>query len=59
MSNIEMEKRKRAVKIADAINDINGVQVSKFAKELSKKWVEGTISDSEMIEKLVKAHKRI
>ena len=59
MSNIEIQKRKRAVKIADAISSINGVPISDFAKELSDKWVQGNISDSEMKEMLVKAHKRI
>lgn len=59
MSGIEIQKRKRAVKIADAISSINGVPISDFAKELSDKWVYDTIPDSEMIEKLVKAHKRI
>ena len=59
MSNIEIQKRKRAVKIADAISSINGVPVSDLAKELSDKWVQGNISDSEMKKILVKAHKRI
>ena len=59
MSSTEIKKRKRAVKIADAISSINGVPVSDFAKELSEKWVDGTISDSQMIETLVNAHKRI
>ena len=59
MSSTEIKKRKRAVKIADAISSINGVPVSDFAKELSEKWVDGTISDSQMIETLVNAHKRM
>ena len=59
MPNIEIQKRQRAAKIADAINDINGVPVSYFAKELSKKWVEGNISNFEMIEKLIDKHKHL
>ena len=59
MSPVELEKRKRAVKIADAINGIEGVPVSDFAKELSEKWVRGIISDSQMIEMLVNAHKKV
>ena len=59
MSGIEIQKRKRAVKIADAISGINGVPISNFAKELSDKWIEGNISDSQMIETLVNSHKRI
>lgn len=59
MSNIEIQKRKRAVKIADAISSINGVPISDFAKELSDKWVQGNVSDSQMIETLVNAHKQM
>ena len=59
MSSTEIKKRKRAVKIADAISNINGVPISDFAKELSQKWAEGTISDSEMIEEIVNSHKRV
>ena len=59
MSPIEIQKRKRAVKIADAINGIEGVPVSAFAKDLSEKWVQGTISDSQMIEMLINAHRKV
>ena len=59
MSPIEIQKRKRAVKIADAINCIEGVPVSDFAKDLSDKWAQGTISDSQMIEMLVNAHRKV
>lgn len=59
MSPIEIQKRKRAVKIADAINGIEGVPVSVFAKDLSDKWVQGTISDSQMIEMLVNVHRKV
>ena len=55
----ENKKKTRAVKIADAINNINGVPVSDFAKDLSDKWVQGTISDSKMIELLINAHSKI
>lgn len=59
MSPTEIQKRKRAVKIANAINSIEGVPVSDFAKELSDKWAQGTISDSQMIEMLVNAHRKV
>lgn len=59
MSPIEIQKRKRAVKVADAINSIEGVPVSAYAKELSEKWTQGIISDSQMIELLVNAHKKV
>ncbi len=59
MSPVEIQKRQRAVKIADAIDGIEGVPVSNFAKELSEKWAEGTISDPQMIEMLVNAHRKV
>ena len=59
MSPIEIQKKKRAVKVADAINSIEGVPVSAYAKELSEKWAQGIISDSQMIELLVNAHKKV
>ena len=59
MSPVEFQKRKRAVKIADAINGIEGGPVSEFAKDLSDKWAQGTISDSQMIEMLVNAHRKV
>lgn len=59
MSPIEIQRRKRAVKVADAINSIEGMPVSAYAKELSEKWAQGIISDSQMIELLVNAHKKV
>ncbi len=59
MSPVEIQKRRRAVKIADAINGIEGVPVSTYAKDLSEMWAQGIISDSQMIEMLVNAHKKV
>lgn len=59
MSPVEIQKRRRAVKIADAINGIEGVPVSTYAKDLSEMWSQGIISDSQMIEMLVNAHKKV
>lgn len=59
MSSVEIQKRIRAVKIADAINGIEGVSLSDFAKDLSDKWVQGNISDSQTIEMLVNAHRKV
>lgn len=57
MSPIEIQRR--AVKIAYAINCIEGLPVSDFAKDLSEKWAQGTISDSQMIEMLINTHRKI
>lgn len=48
MSPNKIEKRRKAVKVADAINNIEGVPISEKAKELSTLWVNGELSSSEM-----------
>ena len=35
------------------------ISLSDFAKELSDKWVQGNVSDIQMIETLINAHKRM
>lgn len=38
MSPQVYSKRKTAIKLADTLNDIEGVPVSAYARELSDKW---------------------
>lgn len=47
MSPIET-KRTAAIKVADALNMIEGVPVSAFAKDLSAKWAKGEITGADM-----------
>ncbi len=49
MKNIDIEKRKRAVKIASAINSIEGVNIPKNAEEIFKKWSDGKLTDEQLI----------
>ena len=58
MSPKQIEKRIKAVKMADAINNIEGVPVSDMAKELSALWVSGSISSADMKRILVETHRR-
>ncbi|MCR5485817.1 MAG: hypothetical protein K6F09_09515 [Clostridiales bacterium] len=51
-------KRIKAVKIADAINNIEGVPVSDKAKELSALWVNSSISSADMKRILIETHRR-
>lgn len=44
MTTSEITKRKRAEKIAYAINSIEGVPVSKRTKRLSSQWVNGELT---------------
>jgi len=57
MSPQEIMKR-RAIKVADAINNIEGVSVSKYAVELSEKRAQGDITSSQMMEKLLQIHRK-
>lgn len=58
MSPLQLQKRKRAIKIADALNSIEGVPVSAYAKEISKKWADGSISAAQMKELLINSHRK-
>ena len=54
----QIQRRMRAVKIADAINNIEGVPISEKAKELSTLWVNGELSSSEMKKIFIDTHKK-
>lgn len=57
----EQERRRRivAVKTADAINAIEGVSVSEYARELSLRWSRGEISGEEMKVALLESHRML
>ena len=48
MAEIDTNKRNRAVKIASAINKIEGVEIPKEAEGLFKKWANGELTDKEL-----------
>ncbi len=58
MSPNQIQRRMKAVRLADAINNIEGVPVSSRAKELSDLWAQGNISSMEMKKLLVEAHRK-
>ena len=55
MSPIET-KRTAAIKVADALNSIEGVPVSAFAKDISAKWAKGEITGADMKAALTAKH---
>lgn len=57
MSPKTYNRRLAAVKAADAVNKIEGVPVSKFARLLSAQWARGEITGDEMKAALLAAHK--
>lgn len=52
-------RRIHAVKIAYAINDIEGVPVSDYARTLSMLWAKGDISGTQMKAALAASHKKL
>lgn len=59
MSEQERQKRLAAVKTADAINAIEGVSVSDYARELSYRWARGEITGEQMKEALLESHRKL
>ena len=59
MSPETYAKRIAAIKVADAINKIEGVPISESAYELSDKWARGEITGQQMKELLINKYKNI
>lgn len=59
MSEQEITKRQNAVMVADALNKIEGVPVTDFARELSFKWAKGEITGAEMKAALIAVHRKV
>lgn len=59
MTAQELNRRIAAVKTADAINAIEGVPVSNYARALSSRWAKGEITGAQMKEALLASHKII
>ena len=58
MSPNQIQRRMKAVKFADAINNIEGLPISEKAKELSTLWANGELSSSEMKKILIDTYKK-
>ena len=54
-----LNRRIAAVKAADAINAIEGVPVSDYAKTLSNCWARGEITDQQMKAALLASHRKL
>lgn len=53
------ERRIQAVKLADALNAIEGVPVSEYAKMLSHCWANGDLTGEQMKEALLASHRKL
>ncbi len=59
MTKLQRDRRIAAVKTADAINAIEGVPVSDYAKRLSASWARGELTGEQMKAALSAYHKSI
>ena len=59
MTDGAKERRIQAVKLADALNAIEGVPVSEYTKMLSHCWANGDSTGEQMKEALLASHYRL
>ena len=59
MKSVQLERRIAAVKTADAINVIEGVPVTDYARTLSKCWAKGELTGEQMKAALIASHKKM
>ena len=59
MTSIARERRIQAVKLADALNAIEGVPVSDYARTLSYCWAQGELTGEQMKAALLASHRKM
>ena len=57
MQSVDLKKRRRAVKIANAVNSIEGVAASESSKLLSDRWSNGEITTEQIKTELLVKYK--
>lgn len=55
----QVKRRTSALKLADAVNAIEGVPVSMYAKQLSARWAMGEITGEQMKTALLISHRQL
>ena len=58
MQDKDIAKRKRAIKIAKAINSIEGAPVSEKAEIIFAQWAEGKLTDEQMRTQMIAMYTR-
>lgn len=59
MTKKQLDRRLAAVKTADAINSIEGVRVSAFARSLSASWARGELTGEQMRSAMLDSHRKL
>jgi len=57
MDNSVRSRRLAAVRVANAINAVEGVPVREYAKQLSASWADGKLTGEQMKAALMASHK--
>ena len=58
MQSVDLKKRRRAVKIANAVNSIEGVPVSKEVKLIQARFAKGELTSEQMKTEVISFCKR-
>ncbi len=58
MSTVDLNKRKRAVKISKAINSIEGVPVPEKTEKVFSQWADGKITGEQMKAQIIQMYSR-
>ena len=56
MESINIEKRKRALKAANAVSKVEGTSSSKQAEQIFRQWSEGKLTNKQMKAKVLALH---
>lgn len=59
MQSVDLKKRRRAVKIANAVNIIDGVPVSKEVKLIQARFAKGELTSEQMKTEVISFCKRL
>ena len=59
MQSVDLKKRKRAVKIANAVNSIEGVPVSEEVKHIQARFAKGELTSEQMKTEVISFCKRL
>ena len=58
VESINLEKRKRALKAANAVSKVEGASSSKQAEQIFRQWAEGKLTNEQMKAKILALHQR-
>lgn len=59
MQSVDLKKRRRAVKIANVVNSIDGVPVSKEVKLIQARFAKGELTSEQMKTEVISFCKRL